>query len=290
MRARRPRKALRTAVLVLALSVGTFRVLAEEGAQAPAHERDVAAEFTDPLTTLPQIFFQDSYTPWSYGTEANTNRLTVRLAVPRVPRRSWLPIDQLVRPSLSMVTVPTGRGEETRTELGDFVLLDLAALPLDTRKHGVAMGIGPVLVFPTASHATAGQGAWQAGPALGLIYRGAPGLLVGGLLQNPISFAYTDASRGKVNTLLFQPVVMVYLGRGFYVKSDSTWSFGWRHGSPTRIPVSLGLGYVMRREGRAPLNFSLSGEWSVFRKNEPVAPQTALKLGVSIPFPKWKID
>ena len=42
-------------------------------------------------------------------------------------------------------------------------------------------------------------------------------------MQNPISFAYTASDRDPVSTLLVQPIVLVYLGRGFYVKSaDAT--------------------------------------------------------------------
>ena len=55
---------------------------AEESAVGQAEEPEssaakLAEEFNDPLTTLPQISFQDVYTPSNYGTEAQTNRLTV---------------------------------------------------------------------------------------------------------------------------------------------------------------------------------------------------------------------
>jgi hypothetical protein len=35
----------------------------------------------------------------------------------------------------------------------------------------------------------------------------------------PISFAYTSPQRQPVNTLLVQPIVLAYVGHGFYVKS-----------------------------------------------------------------------
>jgi hypothetical protein len=74
----------------------------------------LAEEFSDPLTTLPQVFVQDAYTPKSYGTRAAANRVIARLIVPRVPRFSLFPLAQLIRPSFSLVTVPTGRGSDTR--------------------------------------------------------------------------------------------------------------------------------------------------------------------------------
>ena len=280
--------------LVTAFLVGLLLAWAPAAlAQDPASEpppRNVAAEFSDPLTTLPQLFVNDAWTPESFGTDANVNRLTARLIVPRVPGSSLLPFVQLIRPSFSLVTVPSDDGgNRTRTEFGDMQLLDLAVLPWSSPKQGLFLGAGPVFVFPTASHPTAGQGAWQAGPAFAAIYKGIPALLLGCLVQNPISFAYSESGRDSVNTLLFQPVLMAYLGRGFYVKSaDSTWSLGWPDGSSRIIPVSLGLGYVMLRDGLPPLNFFVSGEWTVYRANAPVAPQTTLRLGVTVAFPGWR--
>src|SRR5436190_4268577 len=149
-------------------------------------------EFNDPLTTLPQIFLQNAYTPENYGTEAPTNRVIGRVIIPRIPEYSLLPFVQLIRPSFSLVTVPTGKGSgDTRTEFGDMQLFDFAVLPWPSRDSGWLMGVGPVFVFPTATHRLAGQGSWQVGPGFGAIYKGIPGILLGGLIQNPVSYAYT---------------------------------------------------------------------------------------------------
>mgnify|MGYP003580747964 FL=1 len=279
---------LAAAFLVASLLPWTPAAFAQAQTSSPTAP-DVAAEFSDPLTTLPQIFLQNAWTPENYGTDADTNRLTLRLIVPPLPSSSLLPFVQLIRPSLSLVTVPTGKGEGTRTEFGDMQLFDLAVIPWpDPKSSGLLMGVGPVFVFPTATHRTAGQGAWQVGPAFAAIYKGIPRLLLGGLVQNPISFAYTDSDREPVNTLLFQPIILAYLGRGFYVKSaDSTWTMGWRDGSATVIPVSFGLGYVMLRQGWPPLNLFVSGEWTAYRDNAPIAPKTTLRFGLTIAFPEW---
>jgi hypothetical protein len=258
-----------------------------EPAAQPASS--VAAEFSDPLTTLPQIFLQDAFTPENHGTDAQTNRLIARLIVPRVPSSSLLPFVQLIRPSVSLVTVPEGRGRATRTEFGDMQLFDLAVIPWPGRETGLLMGVGPLFVFPTATHRSAGQGAWQVGPAFAAIYKGIPGLLLGSLVQNPISFAYTSSSRDSVSTLLLQPIVLAYLGRGFYVKSaDATLSHGWHDGSATTLPVSLGIGYVSLREGLPPINVFASGEWTAYRRHAPVAPEWTVRLGVTVAFPQWR--
>ncbi len=261
-------------------------------AVGPAEMTDrerLAKEFSDPLTTLPQLFLQDAYTPANYGTSAETNRVIARVIVPRIPRFSLLPFVQLVRPSLFLVTVPTGKGDDTRTELGDTQLFDLAVLPWPKRESGLMIGIGPTFTFPTATYKTAGQEAWQIGPAFAAIYKGIPWLLAGMLIQNPISFAYRSPDHEPVNTLLFQPVLLVALPGGWYMKSaDATWTYNWRHGAPRLLPLSFGIGRVLLREGLPPLNLFVSGEWMAYRQDAPVAPQTTVRFGMTVAFPDFR--
>jgi len=238
---------------------------------------------------VPQLFLQDVYTPSNYGTDAQTNRVIARLIVPRVPHFRFFPFVQLIRPTLSIVTVPEGKGSATRTEFGDMQLLDVAILPWPGRESGLILGFGPIFIFPTATHEMAGQNAWQVGPAFAAIYKAIPGVLLGCVLQNPISFAYTNGNRRPLSTLLVQPILLKHVWKGLYVKSaDASWSFGWHDGSPTTIPISFGVGYVIPREGSPPLNFFVSGEWMAHRENAPVAPQTTVRFGFTVAFPQLR--
>jgi hypothetical protein len=289
--------ALTIALVAASLLCRAPATFAQAEAPAPSAEKPaaptpgaakLAQEFNDPLTTLPQLFVQDAYTPANYGTRAQTNQVIARLIVPRIPKYSLLPFVQLIRPSVSLVTVPEGKGRAMRTEFGDMGLFDLAVIPWPGEGSGLLMGVGAVFVFPTATDKSAGQGAWQVGPAFGAIYKGIPGILLGGLLQNPISFAYTSSDRRPLSTLLVQPILLKHLWRGLYVKSaDATWTFGERPGSGTILPLSLGLGYVIPREGAPPINVSVSGVWTAYRRNAPVAPQTTVRFGMTIAFPEW---
>jgi len=245
-------------------------------------------EFTDPLTTLPQIFIRDAYSPANFGTHVQTNQAIVRAIIPRIPRFSLFPLIQLVRPTFSLVTVPSARGG-TRTEFGDTQLFDAALLPWPGEETDLKIGLGPMFVFPTATSRSAGQGAWQVGPVLGGIYTGIPWLVMGFLFQNPISFAYTSPNRKPQNTLEFQPVLLLHLWWGWYVRSaDATWVVDWRHHSPTMLPLSLGVGRVMVRPGLPPLNFYVSGQWMVYRQFSPITPQTTVNFGLTIAFPQFR--
>jgi hypothetical protein len=137
-------------------------------------EEELERDFTDPLSTLPQLIIWESYTPANYGPgpctsqeclrNYETNQLPIRPLIPRIPSESLLPFSQLIRPTFAVVTVQSSRGG-TRTEFGDLSLFDVAVLPWPERqKTGLLIGVRPTFVFPTATTMSAGQGAWQADP------------------------------------------------------------------------------------------------------------------------------
>jgi len=66
-------------------------------------EQQLEQDFTDPLTTLPQLIIRDSYSPATYGTKVQTNQVIIRPIIPRVPPHTLLPFDQLVRPTFALV-------------------------------------------------------------------------------------------------------------------------------------------------------------------------------------------
>ena len=261
-------------------------------------EEELEREFTDPLTTLPQVLVRDSYTPANFGTNLQTNRLILRPIIPRVPPRSFLPFAQLIRPTFALVTVPSSRGG-TRTEFGDLPMFDVAVLPWpDRQKTGLLIGVGPTFVFPTATSKSAGQGAWQAGPALGALYTAIPGLLIGFVAQNPVSFAYTSPHRPPQNTFEFQPVFALHLWDKWYLRSaEAEWSMGWRRHSPTKLPLSMGIARTLVRPGLPPMSFFVTGQWMLYRQfaqfslratPPEVAPQTTVNFGMVLAFPQFR--
>ncbi len=174
--------------------------------------------------------------------------------------------------------------------MGDVALFDLAVLPWPARDTGFLLGLGPTFVFPTATSRSAGEGAWEAGPAFGAIYRGVPGLLLGFILQNPISFAYTSPERRPQSTLQFQPVLALHLWGKWYLRSaEANWTMDWHHHSPTAMPLSLGIGQPLVRPGLPPMSFFVTGQWMAYRQFAPVAPQTTVNFGFTAAFPSLRM-
>lgn len=250
-------------------------------------ENDLAEEVNDPTAMLAQVRFLEFYTPGNFQTSAQTNNALLQPIIP-VARLSFLPVQQIIRLTLKLSTAATGPGSRSVTKLADTQLYDLfqSQWPnLDRIK--VRWAIGTTWVFPTASDPRAGANAWQVGPAAAGAFAGVPNLWLGFLLQDPISFAYTNPGAKPQSAMLFQPGFSYRLGAGWYVKStDSIWTINWRHQTPTTIPISLGFGKVWNFKGQM-LDTWTSGEWMAYRQFAGITPMYTVRFGLNFVFPEF---
>ncbi len=276
-------------VLLTAVSSARGQIIAPNPSGIESEEDRLAREIDDPTAILTQLKLQDLYTSSNFQTTAQTNTIQLRPVLP-VGSFSLFPFKQIIRPTFEIKTLATSRGSSTITEFADMQLFDLflSNWP-EPKETGFGWGIGPTFVFPTGRDPKAGDHAWEVGPAAAAVYRGIPHLMVGFLFQNPISFAYTNSSATPQNEMEFQPLISYTLGRGWYVKSaDSTWTVKWRHGSSTRIPVSLGLGRVWKFEG-PELNTWVSGEWTAYRQYTGITPMNTVRFGLTLLFSRFQL-
>jgi hypothetical protein len=271
---------------LLALGPASLTLAANSGSPEP-EEDQLAGEVEDPTAILAQLQFQDLYTPRNFQTSAQTNAIQLRSVIPVLPL-ALFPFEQLIRPTLKVQTLATSPGSSTTTQFTDMELFDLLVFHWPGAKDGnFAWGIGPTFVFPTGRDEAAGKHAWQVGPAVGAVYKGIPHLTLGFLYQNPISFAYTNASATPQSQMQFQPRISYTLGRGWYVKSsDSTWTVNWRRGSSTTIPISLGVGKVWKFAG-LELNPWVAGEWTTYRQYTKITPMYTVRFGMTLLFPDY---
>jgi hypothetical protein len=273
------------AVLIPLIWSGGSDCLAQQ-ASGDALSESLSEELNDPTATLTQMQVQDFFTPSEYGTNAQPNTVQGRFTLAILPH-GLMPFAQIVRPTFSLVSRPEGKGGPTRTEFTDLQLLDLFVMPQSlTEGFDFRWAVGPYFVFPTATSHSARQGAWQAGPAAAFRYRPIADLLISGLLQQTSSFAYTSPDKTPVSRLTFQPMLSYQLGRGWYARSsDAVWTINLRHGTPTRIPFSAGLGKVWSLSGGEAINTSVAGEWMLYRQFAPRAEQFTLKFQLTLLFP-----
>jgi hypothetical protein len=277
-------------VLVLATYASAPAQDLPAGAGDAVSEEDrLARQVDDPTAILAQLKFEDLYMPRSFQTTAQTNTVQLRPVAPVGPF-AFVPVEQIIRPTLKVQNLATGQGSSTMAEFTDMDLFDLFVSNWpDPKVTGFGWGVGPTFVFPTGRVSRAGKHAYQLGPAAAAIYRGVPHLMVGFLFQNPISFAYTNSSAKPQSQMEFQPLTSYTLGHGWYVKSaDSTWTVNWRHGSSTTIPISLGFGRVWKFAG-PELNTWVSGEWTAYRQYTDITPMYTVRFGLTLLFPHLRL-
>jgi hypothetical protein len=279
---------------ILSLGLLVTGLCSQVAAQSAANPRDsletLTTDANDPTAILAQLKIENDYTVDEYGTQAEPNSIQIQPVIPIKPF-SLMPLYQLIRPTFKVNTIPYGSGPATNTQFADTEFWDLLISPWpDPRATGLRWGIGPYFVFPTATTRSAGKGAWQAGPAGAVVYRGIPGLLLGGLLQQGTSFLYTAPDRKPVTQLTFQPFFVYQLGRGWYLRSrDATWTVNLRHHTSTEIPLSAGVGKVWKFSNDYALNASLAGEWMLYRQFDSQTEQFTLKFQVTVLLPHLEL-
>jgi hypothetical protein len=286
-------------VLILVALLATFPRIgngignaqqASPNASQASDEESLAEQVVDPLAHLTQIQIKDPYTPAEYGTDAQPNTVQLR-SIFAIRPFLFIPVEQLLRPTIRFVTVPNGKGPSTTTAYDDMQLLDLFEMPWpNSEETHFRWGLGSYFVFPTASSDRVGKGSWQMGPAGAFSYRGIPGLNISGLLQQATSFAYTSSKSTPVSSLSFQPILSYQLGHGWYLKSsDATWTFNLRHNTSTRIPLSAGFGKVWKVSGYYALDTSVSGEWMTYRQFTNRTEQFTVNFQVGLLIPKLEL-
>jgi hypothetical protein len=279
--------------IALAALTAAHPAVAAQSSSAPSDQPDeepLAEKVNDPTAHLTQVQLQDIYTPAEYGTNAQLNTLQIR-SIFAVQPHLFTPIEQLIRPTIRIVTVPRGPGASTATGLGDLQLFDLFVMPWpNSRETRFRWGIGPYMIFPTSTTHFSGQRAWQMGPAFAYSYRGIPGLNISGLFQQATSYAYSSHNSVPVSSITFQPILTYQMGRGWYVKSsNSTWTFNLRHNTSTQIPLSAGFGKVWKLDDGTAIDTSMAAEWMVYRQFAGQVPQFTIRFQVSLLMPQTKL-
>jgi hypothetical protein len=281
--------AIMTTLLITIPSIGCAQQASSIGGTADADE-PLSEQVTDPLSHLTQIQLKDIYTPAEYGTNAQPNTVQLRMIFAIRPFL-FIPVEQLIRPTIKIVTVANGKGASTTTTYDDTQLLDLFVMPWPNSDWThFRWGMGPYLVFPTAASDRVGNGSWQMGPAAAFGYRGIPRLQIAGLFQQATSFAYTSSKSAPVSSLTFQPILTYQLGRGWYLSSsDATWTINLRHKTSTTIPLSAGFGKTWELSKGYAIDTAVSGEWTTYRQFVNQTEQFTINFQVSLLLPKLEL-
>lgn len=237
--------------------------------------RALSNQANDPTAPLTLIQFSDTLSPTVPGQNSPANLFQIQPVMPVFPSRI-LPFEQLLKMTM---TFSTTANPGSQSGLGDFSFFDLASI----KQSWGRWGFGPAMVFPTATATALGQGKWQAGPALAIIYTGHENLTAGFAAQNPVSFA-GDSSRPATSALSIAPTLTWNLPNNWFAgHSDFNWVFNWQDGGRATIPIGVQAGRVFSI-GKMPVSLSLEGAGNVVKPSGQGVPDWQICVEFTIIF------
>jgi hypothetical protein len=238
---------------------------------ATAQTADDVAKANNPLAPITAINFQNYAIPSIYGVDggpANSLLLRPVIATDRFIFRGTLPVS----------TVPTDTPDPV-SGLGDFNAFVAILLP---SAHGWQLGVGPLISMPTATDPALGTGKWQLGLSA-VAVKNITSTFLGGALVTWQDAIGGDDSRPDAGLFTAQPLVVLQIGGGYYVRSTGVIQVNTKSGDYS-VPFGLGVGKVFR-SGRAVLNAFLEPQWTVLHDGIG-QPAFQLFAGLNVQFPK----
>jgi hypothetical protein len=151
-------------------------------------------------------------------------------------------LNLITRTIVPVIYQPIGESD-SKSGLGDINFTAFFS-PSDPGK--LIWGIGPALVFPTASDDVLGAKKWSAGPSLIMLTM--PGKWVIGVLANNVWSFAGDSERADVNIMLIQYFVNYNFSGGWYVSSAPIITANWKaeEGQEWLVPLGGGAGKIFR--------------------------------------------
>ena len=221
------------------IGIGVFLVVLLHRESSVKAQEDVTEATTDPIATRNLFRVQPSYQNIDAGGNSTSVLLRTTLwyrsfLIPGVPAPAdWY---SLFRIDIPLQSLNSSTAQDAG--LQDINVIDLVGRPWASIT--VDGGIG--ITIPTATHDSLGQGKLQLAPVLAAMVTGVPHARLGFLAQNYFSVA-GDSDRPDLDYLSFQPLLSYYVSESWFLVSDATLSFDWKHGGDATLPIDLLVGH-----------------------------------------------
>ncbi len=239
-------------------------------------EGDLARAAQNPVGDLISLPFQNNMSFDIGPADRTQNVHNIQPVWPIKVSENW---NLITRTILPVVSQPAPGADRTNG-IGDLNFTGF----FSPRKPGkVIWGVGPALVFPTASDDVLGAGKYSLGPsAVALTMKGQ--WVVGGLVSNVWSVAGDD-DRDDVNFFLAQYFINYNYASGWYLTSAPIITANWEAASGERwiIPFGGGFGKVFAI-GKQPLNVNTQVFYNV--ETPTFGPKWQWRWQIQLLFPK----
>ncbi len=255
------------------LAFGCFPVHA--AAQDSADE--LARKLANPVASLISVPFQFN-ADFGVGPDDDGEAYTLNIqpVIPFHITEDWNLISRTILPVV---------GREDVFPLDDSIwglsdtLESLFLSPAAPGPGGLIWGIGPALLFPTATDERLGGEKWGAGPTAVALLQEGPWTI--GTLANHIWSYAGDDDRADVSQTFIQPFVTYGLGNGQTISLNSESIYNWEAEQWT-VPINLAYTKVFT-VGKQPMSFQFGGRYYAEKPED--GPDWGLRTTFTLLFP-----
>jgi hypothetical protein len=262
----------RSPAAVLCALAALLSLVSPAALRAESDADELAKKLSNPVSSLISVPFQLNWDTGIGPQDEDQYLLNVQPVIPIRLTEKWSLIQRVIVP---VVDAPYGAG----SGLGDVTFQSFFSP--DPKPGGAIVGIGPVIIAPTASKDRLGTEKWSAGPAFVILKQQGP-WTVGVLALNAWSFAGKD-ERADVNYGFFQPFVSRGLGKGITVGGNLEAAAQWDADDVWTVPLNLFVSKVVRIGGQMA---SVGVGPRVYLEKPEGGPDWGLRFVFTLLFPK----
>jgi len=261
----------------------------EPGLQTKEEElQELAMDVQNPVSDLWRFGFTHNAVFGTGPTNSTINNVNLFANTTR-QFGQWSLINRLLVPLLylpdSVPAAPSGDSGQS-VGLGDIEWTGFLARDESKRWFKSIGGLGPTIIFKTATDDRMGQGKWSIGPTLVLASM-MPDPWVNGLLVRNLWSVGGDSDRRKVNLFVIQPFVNYNFSHGWYLSSTPLITADWEADRRDRwtVPIGGGIGKVIFRGERHPINVRFQSFY--FIEKPDGGPDWSLQINFRMLFPEY---
>ncbi len=237
----------------------------------------------NPIASLISVPFQSN---WFFGTGELDRMQYVMVFQPVIPVALSADWNLILRPIVPIINKPKlFVGDSSEFGLGDISpqIFFSPSKPVDTFLGDLTWGIGPNLLFNTATDDSLGTGKWGAGPNT-VVFFSNPPWNYGALVEQTWSFA-GGSDRDDVSQFAIQPFVNHNLSGGWSLVSAPIISANWEADGGDKWTLPLGGGVnKLFKIGKQPIQASLRSYYNVVKPE--FGPDWQLQFTLTLLFPK----
>lgn len=211
---------------------------------------ELAKKLSNPVAALISVPIQTNWDTGIGPADADRTTINVQPVVPFSISPDWNLITRTIVPIIDAESPVSGGSDESG--LGD-VLESLFFSPKKPTESGWIWGVGPALLFPTASDDALGTGKAAAGPTVVLLKQQS-GWTYGALANHLWSYAGDD-DRSEVNATYLQPFLSYTTKTVTTLTLNTESTYDW-NGDQWTVPVNV-MASQLVKIGKLPISFGL---------------------------------